>query len=107
MPNNEPTPNKSTVSQVMNRNTSAKKMLGFSDDTYTAVVNIQDRGQKFQEIINRTLDVAHGVSNGTIIDFAQSIRSTQNTKLKKSIYRSNTQMDLTQQLQSNAGTLFS
>lgn len=107
MPNNEPTPNKSTVSQVMNLNTSAKKMLGFSDDTYTAVGNIQDRGQKFQEIINRTLDVAHGVSNGSIIDFAQSIRSTQNTKLKKSIYSSNTQMDLTQQLQSNAGTLFS
>ena len=107
MPNNEPTPNKSTVSQVMNLNTSAKKMLGFSDDTYTAVGNIQDRGQKFQEIINRTLDVAHGVSNGSIIDFAQSIRSTQNTKLKKSIYSSNAQMDLTQQLQSNAGTLFS
>ena len=95
MPHNEPTPNKSTVSQVMNLNTSAKKMLGFSDDTYTAVGNIQDRGQKFQEIINRTLDVAHGVSNGSIIDFAQSIRSTQNTKLKKPFYISNVHMDFT------------
>lgn len=107
MPNNDNAPSKSNVNQAMNLSTSAKKMLGFSDDTYTAVGNIQDRGQKFQDIINRTLDVAHGVSNGSIIDFAQSIRTNQNTKLKKSIYAPDTQMDLTQQLQSNAGTLFS
>ena len=107
MPNNDNAPSKSNVNQVMNLSTSAKKMLGFSDDTYTAVGNIQDRGQKFQDIINRTLDVAHGVSNGSIIDFAQSIRTNQNTKLKKSIYAPDSQMDLTQQLQSNAGTLFS
>ena len=107
MPNNDNAPSKSNVNQVMNLSTSAKKMLGFSDDTYTAVGNIQDRGQKFQDIINRTLDVAHGVSNGSIIDFAQSIRTNQNTKLKKSIYAPDSQIDLAQQLQSNAGTLFS
>lgn len=87
----------------------AQKLLGFSDDTLVAVANIQKRGERFQDAINRQMDVAKGVSGGSLIDFAQSLRNNasdaKKTKSTNSIFSGNT-MELTQQLQASGNELY-
>lgn len=89
--------------------TVASKLLGFSDDTYTAVGDIQKRGERFQSVINRQMDIAKGISGGSLIDFAQNLRNERQDKAygnRNNPFGSQT-MELTQQLQANANDLYS
>lgn len=85
----------------------AAKLLDFSDSTFAAVGNIQQRGNQFQEVINRQLEISKGVSGGSILDFAQGVRNENDRKyLANHNGGSRSTVDLTQQLQASAGNLY-
>lgn len=56
--------------------TSAQKILSLIDNNYETTAQLDAKGEKFQQIINRELDLANGISHGSIIDFIQSQRES-------------------------------
>ena len=100
---NDKKPNRSGLRQAINLNQGMRKLLGFSDDTLISVANIQDKGNKFQQILQQQLDdLNNGFVNDSLLDFAQSIR-TQSERNLMSYAKSNSinpSADLAQQLQS-------
>ena len=106
---NDKKPNRSGLRQALNLNQGMRKLIGFSDDTLISVANIQDRGTKFQQILQKQLDLNDGVSNGNLLDFVQTVRLEyeRNLMSKSSQFAQNSpSSDLAQQLQSNAGSIF-
>ena len=106
---NDKKPNRSGLRQALNLNQGMRKLIGFSDDTLISVANIQDRGTKFQQILQKQLDLNDGVSNGNLLDFVQTVRLEYERNLmskSNQIAQNSPSGDLTQQLQSNAGSIF-
>ena len=52
------------------------KLLNLLDNNYTEINNLDSKNEKFQNIINRELELTRGISNGSIIDFARYTKST-------------------------------
>lgn len=107
---NDKKPNRSGLRQAINLNQGMRKLLGFSDDTLISVANIQDKGNKFQQILQQQLDdLNNGFVNDSLLDFAQTVRTQYERNLMSSASSrptSNPSADLAQQLQSNAGSIF-
>lgn len=106
---NENKVDRASLRQATNLNKSIRKLLGFSDDTLISVANIQDKGVKFQEILQKQMDLNNGITNGSLLDWVQAVRSQSN--LGRNTISSNRldqapSGDLVQQLQSNAGSIF-
>lgn len=55
-------------------NNVVEKILSVTDSNYSNISEIESKNVKFQEIMNRELDIANGVSHGSILDFVQSQR---------------------------------
>ena len=107
---NDKKPNRSGLRQAINLNQGMRKLLGFSDDTLISVANIQDKGNKFQQILQQQLDdLNNGFVNDSLLDFAQTVRTQYERNLMSSASSRptlNPSADLAQQLQSNAGSIF-
>jgi len=54
------------------------KLLSLLDSNYTEITDLDNKNNKFQEIINRELDVNKGYSHGSIIDFTRHLNNTTN-----------------------------
>lgn len=59
-------------------NNVAQKILALVDPNYEYTSDLQSKNLKFQQIINREIDIANGVSRGSILDFIQSQRESNN-----------------------------
>lgn len=79
------------------------KLLSLLDDNYKEITDLNNRDNKFQGIINRELELSKGISNGSIIDFARYIRSTEKDGKKNNI----DSKDPYEILSSNSGELYS
>ena len=80
------------------------KLLNLLDENYTEINELDSRNDKFQEIINRELELANGVSSGSIIDFARYINSSNEKESDKNF--TNAKQDPYTLLSSNSGDLF-
>lgn len=57
-----------------------KKLLMALDDNYVSTLNLNEKNAEVKTLINDQLDLAKGVSNGSIIDFTrQNLRSSTTT----------------------------
>lgn len=82
----KPAPDKKSL---LNRSlySAAQKIMALADTNYTHRQELSVKNDEFQKVINRELDLANGVSHGSIIDFIQAQREStpkktvDNTKL--------------------------
>lgn len=61
--------------QIMNFDTAAKNILSIIDKNYSERKILSSKDAKIQNIINRELDIAKGVSNGSVVDFVASLKN--------------------------------
>lgn len=61
-------------------NNIAQKILALVDPSYEYTSDLESKNLKFQQIINREIDIANGVSHGSILDFIQSQREGNKKK---------------------------
>ena len=52
----------------------SQKILSLIDSNYEYDNELEAKNMKFQQVINRELDLANGVSHGSIVDFVQAQR---------------------------------
>lgn len=57
-------------------NNIAQKILALVDTNYEYTSDLESKNLKFQQVINREIDLANGVSHGSILDFIQSQRES-------------------------------
>lgn len=57
-------------------NNIAQKILALVDTNYEYSSDLEAKNLKFQQVINREIDLANGVSHGSILDFIQSQRES-------------------------------
>lgn len=63
------------IKEASNFDKAAKAILSIIDKNYSERNLLSSKDEKFQSIINRELDIAKGVSQGSVVDFITSIRS--------------------------------
>lgn len=74
--NKKATDSSSGISQNSSLNKVAQKILSLVDPNYAYTSDLESKNLKFQQIINREMDLANGVSHGSIIDFIQAQRES-------------------------------
>ena len=81
-----------------------KKLLMALDDNYVSTLNLNEKNAEVKTMINDQLDLAKGVSNGSIIDFTrQNLRSS--TKTPNAGYGEN-EADLIKYIRSNSTAIY-
>lgn len=70
----------SVASQNGSLNKIAQKILSLVDPNYEYTTDLENKNLKFQQVMNREIDLANGVSHGSIIDFIQAQREGERKK---------------------------
>ena len=83
----------------------SRKLLGLADDSYKIKSSIELQTSKFDEIINRNLDVSKGIAGGNILDFAQNVRLGEMRTPRGGLSPANTQ-DLRKMLSTSSGDIY-
>ena len=60
------------------------KLIMSLDDNYVSTINLNEKNAEFKSIINDELDMAKGISGGSIVDFARSVFQNNNNTNTKS-----------------------
>lgn len=85
----------------------ANKLLGITDDTFQINSSIELRSSKFNEIINRNLEVTKGIAGGNVLDFAQAIRSNETrSQIKNMGGIQPNNVDLRKMMSTNSGEIY-
>lgn len=81
-----------------------KKLLMALDDNYVSTLNLNEKNAEVKTLINDQLDLAKGISNGSIIDFTrQNLRSS--TKTPNAGYGED-EADLVKYIRSNSTAIY-
>ena len=86
--------------------TSIQSLIGFADNTHVAIDNIQKKGERFQNIVNRELEISRASSGGSFLNFAQSLRS-EKEKNQGGFASGRTELSIREQLQESSNDLYS
>jgi hypothetical protein len=84
----------------------AKSLLSSVDDNYDETIALRSRNTRFQNIINRELNLAKGIAKGDIVDFVASSARNDYTPAKEKANSADS-IDFEKMLQTNAGDLSS
>ena len=91
-----------TLADMKIADTIVSKMIMSLDDNYVSTLNLNEKNAEFKSIINDELELARGVSKGSIIDFTKSL-STNNAK---NIQTDSTDDDLYRFITQNSGPIY-
>ena len=91
-----------TLADMKIADTIVSKMIMSLDDNYVSTLNLNEKNAEFKSIINDELELARGVSKGSIIDFTKSL-STNNAK---NVQTDSTDDDLYRFITQNSGPIY-
>ena len=64
----------------------ARNIFSVIDNSYSDRFILKAKDEKFRNILNRELEISKGLSQGSIVDFVQSIHLDQESKMKNIKY---------------------
>ena len=91
-----------TLADMKIADTIVSKMIMSLDDNYVSTLNLNEKNAEFKSIINDELELARGVSKGSIIDFTKSLSNNN----AKNIQTNSTDDDLYRFITQNSGPIY-
>ena len=96
---------KKNIQEARNLSNISKKLLHLADDKFDIKSGIELKTARYNEIINRNLEVTKGVAGGNILDFAQSIRMDEMRTSTGGLSPNNRQ-DIRKMLTTSSGEIY-
>jgi hypothetical protein len=94
---------KSKLNDIGIMDTIVDKMIMSLDDNHVSNLNLSEKNAEFKSIINDELEVAKGISKGSIVDFTRALTGADNVKRATTIKEDD---DLYKYIAQNSGSIY-